>query len=265
MTYQYLFLSHTGQVATVTLNRPDVHNAFNAELIVELTECFTQLADDASVRAVVLTGAGRSFCAGGDVNWMRASLDLSRDENMADAERLAAMFDSINSLPKPVIGRVNGAAVGGGGGLVACCDVAISSEKATFGFSEVKLGIVPGVIARYVVPKIGISHARALFVLGRRFDAAHAQRTGLVHEVVPAEQLDVAVEQAVAEVLTSGPQAIGRAKRLVEAVATLPHDETLRCTVEAIAAARTGDEGQEGLRAFLEKRKPGWIQPQLED
>jgi methylglutaconyl-CoA hydratase len=254
-----LDITYTGSVATVTLNRPDVHNAFNAELIAELTDCFTELADDVSVRAVVLTGAGPSFCAGGDVNWMRSSLDLTREENMADAERLAAMFDAINGLPKPVIGRVNGAAVGGGAGLVACCDIAISTKTAKFGFSEVKLGIVPGVIARYVVPKIGVSHARALFVSGRRFDAAHAQCIGLVHDVVPAEQLDAAVEQVVAEVLSSGPEAIGRAKRLVQAVATLSHDQVLHYTVEAIADARTSDEGQEGLRAFLEKRRPRWI------
>jgi methylglutaconyl-CoA hydratase len=207
----------------------------------------------------VITGAGASFCAGGDVNWMRSSLDLSRDENIDDAKRLATMFDAINSLPKPVIGRINGAAIGGGAGLVACCDIAIAADGAKFGFSEVKLGIIPAVIARYVVPKIGASHARALFVSGRRFGAAYAQQIGLVHEVVPIDQLDTAVERAVSEVLTSGPEAIGRAKQLIEAAISLPRDEWECYTVEAIADARTSDEGQEGLRAFLEKRKPGWI------
>jgi len=253
-----LNITHTGPVATVMLNRPELHNAFNADLIHELTYCFEQLAGDQNVRAVVLTGVGASFCAGGDVNWMRSSLNLTRDENIADAERLAAMFDAINSLPKPVIGRINGAVVGGGAGLVACCDIAIAVDGAKFGFSEVKLGIIPAVIARYVVPKIGASHARALFVSGQRFDATHAQRIGLVHEAVSADQLDSAVERTVAEVLTSGPGAISRAKQLVDAAISLPQGEWERYTVEAIADARTSDEGQEGLRAFLEKRKPGW-------
>ena len=253
-----LTITHDGPIATVMLNRPELHNAFNAELIIELTQCFDQLAHDQRVRAVVLAGAGASFCAGGDVNWMRSSLDLTRDENIADAQRLAAMFDAINSLPKPVIGRINGAAVGGGAGLVACCDIAIAVDGAKFGFSEVKLGIIPAVIARYVVPKIGASHARALFVSGRRFGAVHAQQIGLVHEVVPADQLDAAVKRAVSEVLTSGPEAVGRVKQLIHAAISLPHGEWERYTVHAIADARTSDEGQEGLRAFLEKRKSEW-------
>ncbi len=255
---QFLSLSHAGPVATVMLNRPELHNAFNAQLIAELTQCFDHLATEQSVRVVVLTGAGTSFCAGGDVNWMRSSLDLSRDENIADAERLAAMFDAINTLPKPVIGRINGPAIGGGAGLVACCDIAIAAGGAKFGFSEVKLGIIPAVIARYVVPKIGASHARALFVSGQRFFAEHAHQIGLVHQIANKDFLDIAVERTVVEVLSSGPEAIGRAKKLVEAALSLPHDAWERYTVEAIADARTGDEGQEGLRAFLEKRKPGW-------
>jgi methylglutaconyl-CoA hydratase len=169
------------------------------------------------------------------------------------------MFDAINRLSKPVIGRINGAAIGGGAGLVACCDVAVAADGATFGFSEVKLGIVPAVIARYVVPKIGASHARALFVSGRRFDVMHAQQIGLVHERVPIDQLDAAIDRTVAEVLGSGPQAIDRAKQLIEAAISLPHREWERYTVNAIADARTSDEGQEGLRAFLEKRPPGWM------
>lgn len=256
---QHLVVDYTGPVATVTLNRPELHNAFNAELIAELTECFEQLAHDPNVRAVVLTGAGASFCAGGDVRWMRSSLDLTHDENIADAERLAAMFDALNTLPKPVIGRINGAAIGGGVGLVACCDIAIAADRAKFGFSEVKLGILPAVIARYVVPKIGASHARALFVSGRRFDAVHAQQIGLAHQVASADHLDTAVEHVVADVLTSGPEAIVRAKQLVEAAISLPQNEWERYTVQAIADARTSAEGQEGLRAFLEKRKPSWM------
>jgi methylglutaconyl-CoA hydratase len=257
---KHLVLTRHGPVATIILNRPQLHNAFNAELIDEMRVCCEELAADAGVRYVVLTGAGPSFCAGADLQWMRSSLELSREENIADAERLAAMFEALNTLPKPVIGRINGAALGGGVGLVACCDIAIATDNAKFGFSEVKLGIVPGVIARYIVPKIGASHARALFVSGKRFDAAHAQRIGLVHDVVPPAKLDTVVQQAVEDVLTSGPEAIGRAKRLVQAVTTLPHEQILGYAVEAIADARTSDEGQEGLRAFLEKRKPRWAE-----
>lgn len=261
---RFLAITRRGAVATVMLNRPELHNAFSAEMITELHEMFVQLAHDAEIRAVVLTGAGASFCAGGDIQWMRSSLALTRDENIADAERLAAMFDAINTLPKPVIGRINGAAIGGGAGLVACCDIVVAAESAKFGFAEVKLGILPAVIARYVVPKIGASHARALFVSGRRFDATHAQRIGLVHDVVPPGKLDQVVQQVIADVLTSGPQAIGRAKELVQAAITLPRDEFDRYTIEAIADVRTSAEGQEGLRAFLEKRKPGWALPAQE-
>jgi methylglutaconyl-CoA hydratase len=251
-------LSRSGPVVTVTLSRPEVHNAFDAALIQELTAAFSALAADVSVRAVVLTGAGASFCAGADLGWMRASLEFSRAENIADAERLAAMFAAVDTLPKPLIGRVNGAAVGGGAGLVACCDIVVAAETAKFGFSEVKLGIVPAVIARYVVPKIGASHARALFVSGRRFDAAHAQRIGLVHDVVPADRLDGVVQRVLADVLTSGSAAVGTAKAVVRAVQALPDDEIGPYLVAAIADARTSAEGQEGIRAFLEKRKPDW-------
>jgi methylglutaconyl-CoA hydratase len=196
---------------------------------------------------------------------MRSSLELSRDENITDAEHLASMYEAINTLPKPVIGRIAGAAIGGGVGLVACCDIAIAVEGARFGFSEVKLGIVPAVIARYVVPKIGASHARALFVSGRRFDAAHAQRIGLVHDVVSEAKLDAVVKQALDDLLSSGPAAVGRVKQLVQAVTTLPDEAARRYTIEAIADARTSAEGQEGLRAFLEKRKPAWVESKPKD
>jgi len=257
---QFITLAHDGPVAQLKLNRPELHNAFNPEMISELHRCCQELAQDTSVRVVVLTGAGTSFCAGADLSWMRSTLEFTREDNLADAERMAAMYEALNTFPKPVIGQINGAAVGGGVGLVACCDIVVAIENAKFGFSEVKLGIVPAVIARYVVPKIGASHARALFVSGRRFDAAHAQRIGLVHDVVPESKLRGVVQKVVDDVLSSGPQAVGRAKQLVHAVTTLPHDEMLRYTVEAIADARTSAEGQEGLRAFLEKRKPNWAE-----
>ncbi len=245
-------------VATVTLARPELHNAFNPAMIRELTACFGNLADDPRVRVVVLTGAGRSFCAGADLQWMRESRQYTYDENVADAGRLAAMYETINGLPKPLIGRVNGAAIGGGAGLVACCDVAIAVEQATFGFTEVKLGLLPAVIGRFVVPKIGTSHARALFVSGARFDAERAAAIGLVHQVVPGDALDAAVGAAVGEMLSTAPGAVAQAKALIEALDTLSHVEQRDYTVAAIAQARTGAEGQAGLRAFLEKERPPW-------
>jgi len=260
--YTYITLSRDGLVVTVTLNRPELHNAFNAEMIAELHDCFTTLAADDTVRAVVLTGAGASFCAGGDINWMRASLDWGHDRNVADAETLAAMFEAAWNLPKPLIGRVNGAAMGGGVGLVACCDIAVAADTARFGFSEVKIGLVPAVIAQYVVPKIGVSQARALFVSGERFTAERAFDIGLVHAVTNAEELDATVASLAGKLLTSGPAAVGLAKRVIGAVWTLERDAARRYVVAAIAEARTGAEGQEGLRAFLEKRKPNWTKDQ---
>ncbi len=254
----FIQLSHDGPVATLTLARPDVHNAFNAEMVATLRACFAVLADDPDVRVVVLTGAGASFCAGADLTWMRASLAWSHEQNIADAEALAAMFAAAWELPKPLIGRINGAALGGGVGLVACCDIAVAVETAQFGFSEVRLGLIPAVIAQYVVPKIGVSQARALFVSGERFDAARALQIGLVHAVVDAAGLDPAVGKITAGLLANGPAAMAAAKRLVDAVWTLERAAARRYLVEAIAAARTSPEGQEGLRAFLEKRRPSW-------
>lgn len=255
---ELLNLTRSGSVVTIALDRPEQHNAFNPQMIDELRLACEHIGRDTAVRVVVLTGAGRSFCAGADLEWMRSTLQLSHEENIADAERLAAMYEALDTLAKPVIGRVNGAAIGGGAGLVACCDIVVAAERVAFGFGEVKLGLIPALIARYVVPKIGAGHARALFVSGRRFDAGLAQRIGLVHDVVPVAKLDAVVQQAVDDVLSSGPEAIGRAKQLVRAAMSLPRDEWQRYTVEAIAEARTGAEAQEGLRAFLEKRRPSW-------
>lgn len=259
MTYQFITLAYDGPVATLTLARPELHNAFNAEMIAELRDCFTALASEPAARVVMLTGAGPSFCAGADLNWMRASLDWSRAQNMADAEALAAMFEAAWTLPKPLVGRVNGAAMGGGVGLVACCDIAVAVDAARFAFSEVKLGLIPAVIAQYVVPKIGLSQARALFVSGERFSAGRAFEIGLVHVVVGAEELDAMVGSLAGKLLSSGPAAAGAAKRLVDAVWSQERDTARRYVVEAIAEARTGEEGQEGIRAFLEKRRPVWV------
>jgi methylglutaconyl-CoA hydratase len=249
-----------GAVAAVWLDRPETHNAFDAALIRGLTEVFSALARDEGVRCVVLGGRGRSFSAGADVNWMQASLDLGHDENVADATRLAVMLETIDSCPKPVVARVQGAALGGGCGLIACCDVALAAERATFGFTETRLGILPATIGPFAIAKIGIGHARALFLSGQRFDAERALRIGLVHEVHPDEAaLDAAVERVVGELLAAGPLAVAHAKRLI--ARTAGHDPAgLREeTAEAIAERRASPEGQDGLRAFLERRPPGWL------
>ena len=251
--------SDVGQVAHVRLNRPDVRNAFNAELIAELTRVFEDLAGDERVRAVVLSGNGKVFCGGADISWMRASLDLSYDRNVADAQAMSDMFRAIDRCPKPVIGRIHGAALGGGAGLAAVCDTVIASADAVFGFTEVKLGIIPAVISPFVLAKIGVSHARALFLSGERFDAKRAHHIGLVHEVVVADTLDVCIERVVNEILSAGPEAVAAAKALVPKVREASYDESRDITAEAIAKQRTSPEGQEGLRAFLERRKASWI------
>jgi methylglutaconyl-CoA hydratase len=258
--YRFITLTQADAVATLTLARPELHNAFNAEMIGELHDCFMALAADTSVRVVVLAGAGPSFCAGGDLKWMQSSLDWSQVQNQADAEALAAMFEAAWTLPKPLLGRIHGLAIGGGVGLAACCDLAVAVDTARFGFSEVKLGLIPAVIAQYVLPKIGVSQARALFVSGERLTAERAFEIGLIHAVTSSEDLDATVASLARRLRSSGPEAVGAAKRLIDAVWTLDRDAARRYVVEAIAAARTGEEGQEGLRAFLEKRPPGWAE-----
>lgn len=248
-----------GSIAHVRLNRPDVRNAFNADLIAALTTAFTELGQDEQVRAIVLSGEGKVFCGGADISWMRSALDLTFDENVADAQAMSDMFRTIDRCPKPVIGRVHGAALGGGAGLAAVCDVVIASTDAIFGFTEVKLGIIPAVISPFVLAKIGVSNARALFLTGERFDAKRAQSIGLVHEVVIADTLDVCMERILNEVLSAGPSAVAAAKALIPKVREATYDESRDITAEAIAGQRTSDEGQEGLRAFLDRRKAGWL------
>ncbi len=248
-------LSVAEGVARVTLARPEVRNAFDAGVIAQMYATFERIAAADDVRAVVLAGEGSVFCGGADVAWMRASLDLRFEENVADAERMSDMFRAIDTCPKPVIARIHGAALGGGAGLAAACDIAIASDDAVFGFTEVKLGIIPAVISPFVLPKIGASHARALFLTGERFDARHALTIGLVHEVVPAAELDAAVDRRLAELSTAAPSATAAAKELVHRVLDATYDETRAITTEAIAKQRTSPEGQEGLRAFLERRR----------
>ena len=258
MSEQVLHVARNGLRATVTMARPEVRNAFNAELIAALHDAFVALATDASVRFVVLAGAGPTFSGGADINWMRASLDLSEDDNIRDAEAMAAMFRAIDRCPKPVVARVQGAALGGGMGLCAVADIVVAAEDALFGFTEVKLGILPAVISPFVIPKIGISHARALFLTGERFDARRAAAIGLVHRVVAPDALDAELDALGAEFASTGPNAVAAAKAIVPAVAAAEPDAATLLTTRAIARARTSEEGQEGLRAFLERRDPAW-------
>ena len=250
-----------GRVATVTLRRPEVHNAFNATIVKELTDAFTDLSEDEQLHAVILTGDGRSFSAGADLRDMQAAANLSEEENVNDALRLADLLYTINTFPCAVVGRINGTAIGGGVGLVSVCDIAIAAESARFAFSEVKLGIGPAVISPYVVRKIGESNARVLFLTGERFSASRAREIGLIHAVVPLENLDDAVQKALNELLTSGPQAIRASKTLALTVGSMDYQTARRYTAEAIAHLRVSSEGQEGLRAFLEKGTPDWITP----
>jgi methylglutaconyl-CoA hydratase len=231
----------------VTLARPETRNAFDADLIAELAEAFVDVGKS---RAVVLAGEGPSFCAGADVDWMRASIALDYDANVADANALRGMLEAIDRCPAPVVARVQGHALGGGAGLVACADIAVAHEAAVFAFSEVKLGIIPAVISPFALAKIGPSAARRYFLTGERFDAATALRIGLVHEV--AADLDAAVEGVLAELRSAGPRAARHAKKLVLDRPDGPE------TARRIAERRTSNEGQEGLRAFLERRSPSW-------
>ena len=248
-------------VLRITLNRPDVHNAFNRELIDELHAVFGGVEVPGNgPRAVVLAGAGASFCAGADVGWMRASIEYSEEENIADALRMAHMLNSIDRCPVPVIARVHGVALGGGVGLVAACDIAIAAEGARFAFSEAKLGIAPAVISTFVLPKIGRGNARALFFTAERFGAERALRIGLIHEVVAMAELDAAVERVIGEIRTSAPHAIAASKRLLASVEGLDRDNAIQLTADTIAHLRTSAEGQAGLRAFIEERKAGWVE-----
>jgi methylglutaconyl-CoA hydratase len=244
-----LRVERDGSLLRVVLARPERRNAFDAELIAELAEVFV---DVGRVRAVVLAGEGPSFCAGADIDWMRASVDLSFDENVADANALRRMLEAIDACPAPVVARIQGHALGGGCGLVACADIAVASDEAVFAFSEVKLGIIPAVISPFALARIGPGAARRYFVTGERFDANTALRIGLVHEVAARADLDAAVERVLDELRSAGPQAARWAKRLVRERPAGPE------TASWIAERRTSAEGQEGLKAFLEKRPASW-------
>ncbi|HSP34906.1 MAG TPA: enoyl-CoA hydratase-related protein [Thermoanaerobaculia bacterium] len=249
-----LIVEESAGVLSVTLNRPAVHNAFNDELIGEAIDVFTHLPQTA--RVVVLRGSGANFCAGADLNWMSRMVSYTREENIRDSSQLAKMYAVIDECALPVVGRIAGAAIGGGVGLVAVCDIAIATPQSKFGLSEVKLGILPAVISPYVIAKIGATHARALFLTGERFDGERALRIGLVHRV--AVDIDAAVDETIAQLKTSGPEAVRETKKLIAHVSAHELAEAVPYTIEAIATRRVSQEGQDGMRAFLEKKKAPW-------
>ena len=257
---EHLRVTRIGPVATVTMARPEVHNAFNEALISELHAAFRELGADVGVRVIVLAGDGKSFSVGADLSWMKRMASASRADNHADGERLAAMLRCVAECPKPVVARVHGAALGGGAGLTACADVAIAAESATFGFSEVRLGLAPATIAPHVIEKIGVGRALPYFLLGERFAATEAARIGLVQRVVPDSELDAAVEETVAALLEGSPAAQAAIKTLVRTVGSMSRERIDAYTSELIAAIRASEEGREGVAAFLEKRKPGWAE-----
>jgi methylglutaconyl-CoA hydratase len=247
-----------GRILRVTINRPEVRNAFDEEVIAGLTAVARQAAGDPSLRALVLSGEGPAFCAGADLAWMMKAVAYTRQDNLRDAEDLARMLELMDGLPIPVIGRVHGATLGGGVGLVAICDLVVAADDTVFGFTEAKLGIIPAVISPYVIAKIGSSAARELFLTGAKFGAARARELALVHKVTPRAELDAAVDDYVREILTSAPSSIAAAKKLIKEVSGLRPDEVIALTTARIADQRVSEDGQEGMRAFLEKRTPSW-------
>jgi methylglutaconyl-CoA hydratase len=246
-------------IARVTLNRPDVRNAINDALVGELTDWAGEAGRDRQIRAAVLQGAGPVFCAGADLEWMSRMVAYSPEENIRDAGALARMFEMLDTLPFPLLGRIHGAALGGGAGLAAVCDLVIAADDAVFGFTEVKLGILPAVISPYAIAKIGLSAARELFLTGRRFPASRAREIGLVHAVVPPAGLDAAVDETLAELASSSPSAVAEAKALIRTVAGQPPPDVMPLTAETIARQRVSPDGQAGMKAFLSKQKPPWL------
>ena len=258
MTQELIEIAADGPVVRVTLNRPEVRNAFNDDLIARMTAWAESVAAGGSARVAVLSGAGKVFCAGADLTWMSKMVGYSHDENVRDARAMARMFEALDTLPIPLLGRIHGAALGGGAGLAAVCDIVVAAEDAAFAFTEVKLGIIPAVISPYAIGKIGRSAARELFLTGARFSAERAREIGLVHAVAADAELDRVVAKYVNDLLTSGPEAVAAAKRLIADVASRPRDGASQFTAEATAERRVSSEGQDGMKAFLEKRLPSW-------
>lgn len=257
--YKTLELDIKDRVATIWLNRPDVHNAFNEDLIEELTTCLSSLGIKEGIRAIVLAGRGKSFSAGADLNWMKRVANYTREQNLDDARALAEMLRTLNFISKPTIARVHGAALGGGLGLVACCDIAVASTSAKFATSEARLGLIPATIGPYVVAAIGERAARRYFLTAERLDAKEAHRIGLVHQICEDDKLDSYIDDVLAELLSSGPQAQAAGKDLIFSVANRPvSKEIIEDTAKRIAELRSTAQGREGVSAFLEKGKPSW-------
>ncbi len=259
MGYNTLKLQKKDDVVTIFLNRPEVHNAMNEELMKELTSCFKKIGHDKNIRTIVLTGEGKSFCAGADLNWMKSMVDYSKKENIKDSELLLDLYDTIYNCSKPVIAKVNGHAFGGGLGLFAVCDIAIAVNDCKFAFSETKLGIIPSVISTFIARRInGLAHMRRLFITGERFKSEYAEKIGLIDFVFEKDEIDEKVQKYISILHSSGPQAIKEVKKLIDNYEKLPIDKYKKQSVEKIAELRISDEGQEGISAFLEKRKSKW-------
>ena len=257
--YQTILLEGKDEVAWISFNRPDVHNAFNADMLSELDDAVEKAKTDDAIRIVVLRGTGKSFCAGADIKWLREIIHYSFEQNLEESLHLAELLHKIYVLPKPTLAMVNGTAIGGGTGFLAACDMAIASEEAKFGLSEVKIGLVPAAISPYVIRKIGENNAREYFLTGRRITAQEARQIGLLNKVVPPEKLGEVVEETVSLLLTSGPEALASCKELIHKVPQMSFEEVKAFTAKMIAELRVSEEGQEGMSAYLEKRKPSWV------
>jgi len=256
--FETIRFSLNDRIGKIILNRPEVHNAFNNIMIEELINICTEVSKEKDIRIIIITGEGKSFCAGGDLNWMKKMKDYTYEENLKDSLKLSELLYRIYTLPQATIARINGAAIGGGTGLVAVCDIAIASEKSTFSLSEVKLGLVPACISPYVIKRMGEMRCRELFLTGERINAYQAKEYGLINHCVKEEELDGVVEEKINMLLSSGPNAISICKELLEKVPLQSPKEFIKYTAEIIASLRISDEAQEGMSAFLEKRKPKW-------
>jgi methylglutaconyl-CoA hydratase len=257
--YKTLDYQADGPVARVTLNRPEVHNAFNGAMVEELIQVFGACAAEKYVRIIILGGNGKSFCAGADLKWMSAVIQYSYEENLRESNRISDLMDMINSCPKVTIARVQGAALGGGAGLSSACDFVMAAEEAFFSLSEVRIGLVPACISPYVIARLGPARAREYFISGERISGSRAAQTGLATEAVPASDLDRRIEERTREIMKSGPEAIIKAKELVARVPGMARAEAKTYTAEMIAALRVSPEGQEGMDAFLKQRQPKWV------
>jgi methylglutaconyl-CoA hydratase len=257
--YKTILFSKEDRVARIVLNRPDVHNAFDSLMISELDDAFEKAKADEFIRAVVLTGEGKSFCAGADINWLREVIHFTFEQNLEESLHLAEVLHKIYTLPKPTVAMVNGTAIGGGNGFLSACDIALAADGAIFGLSEVKIGLVPAAISPYVIRRIGEGKAREFFLTGKRISAHEALKIGLVNEVVPLEKLEKKVEEIVGLLLSSGPKAVASCKELIQRIPVMSFEEAKEYTAKMIANLRVSEEGQEGMAAFLEKRRPKWV------